>query len=168
MLFFKSYQLFANSFGNKKGKEKCLAPLYSSRQDASKHVYFNTGISVWRSDLRSGQMPWPDKWPSKLYISLCIMPRPTQWHPAHGSHMTDLYSVIAIDGSVVVTCDDVIHDDGVIWTVRRSPASRCTWYFGQISLGASPRATFIKDVEKTRGKIRNTLALPAWVVTRPQ
>ena len=51
----------ANNFWTNKDREKRETLPYSSRQDASKHVHLELESSIWKFDLRSGQMTWPEK-----------------------------------------------------------------------------------------------------------
>ena len=51
------------TFELRKIEKQCKTPSYSSHQDASKPMHFDPERSIWKFDLSSSQMTWPDKWP---------------------------------------------------------------------------------------------------------
>ena len=71
-VFFLQISTFANNFWTRWNREPCLTPSCFSRRGESKHKHVDPDSSIWKFDLRSVHMTWPDNW-HWLYINRCVL-----------------------------------------------------------------------------------------------
>ena len=164
MLLFCKINDFVNNFWTKKIEENAKHHRIS-RVETRRNKCILTIICQYEH-LTLGQVEWPDLMndPGRhVHITWCVMTRQTQWHLAHVSNSI-LWRVI--DVNVFVACDDLIYDD-VLWPVRGSLASSCTWFTVELYLNRHGWPSFIMDVERQVERFTMGNICIYWVVTWP-
>ena len=162
--FFGKINVHANHFWTKKGRKKRYEPSYSPRRFAYIGMRFDPERSIWKFDLRSSQMTWPDEWPRQVisHVSWCVITRQTQWYFVQGSNSI-LWGVINVN--VSVTCDDVkwwCHMTCLGVTGLTLRLIHC-----RIAFEPSRVARFIKDIQKQVERFKTARICITWVVTWP-